>query len=323
MSGETVLVSTTGLDGGLRGEIAEACAHARVLPVFCSPGGGDGTPRPANPALLIAPLPAGQRAVPEDVAALASLEYQAAPLLLLCAEPLVRHSVTLQGGRVTLLGSPLTREKIGARIRTAIATAEGAASLRSGRVLQVREMQGREWWAGGVSRDAAVVPLLSKLGRQGVAGFVSVDGERPIPESAAQNAAWMLTSGLPVDRAAASLVGALGPDAVAVWFSPAAGQWALHVPSAEVDVWLHSPLRLPGAWRFGPREGERGAHLLAASGGDLVVAATGAARSAVANGARVQLAQAAEAGGPALVDHLESILSNAGGAGAALVVELR
>lgn len=323
MSGETVLVSTSGLDLALRGEVAEACAHARVSAVFCNPAGGDGGSRPTNPALLIAPLPAGQRLVPEDVAALASLEYQAAPLLLLCAEPLVRHSVTLQGGRVTLLGSPLTREKIGARIRTAIAAAAGAASLRSGRLLQLRELSGREWWAGGVARTAAVVPLLSKLGRQGVAGFVSTDGETPIPAPAAQDAAFLLTSGVPVERAAVSLGSTLAGDAVAAWFSPAAGRWALHVPGLDGEVWLLSPLRLPGAWRFERREGGRTEHVLAAASGDIMLVATGAAREAVANGARAQFAHAAEAGGPALLDHLESILSGATGAGAALVIELR
>ena len=117
MSGASVLVSTARLEETLRRQVAEACDHARVRAVFWSASGAEKATGPLNPSLLVAALPSGQRVIPEDIAALATQEFQAVPLLLLCGEPLIRHSVSLQGGRVTLLGPPLTREKISARIR--------------------------------------------------------------------------------------------------------------------------------------------------------------------------------------------------------------
>src|SRR4051812_18978 len=107
-----------GMEDPLRRIVVEACEHARVRPVFwdaAAPTNGS-----VEPSLVVAALPAGERTIPEGVAHLVTQTFRALPLLLLCDEPLIRNSVSLQGGRVTLLGQPLSREKISGRVRTAL-----------------------------------------------------------------------------------------------------------------------------------------------------------------------------------------------------------
>jgi hypothetical protein len=326
LSGESVLVSTSRLEESLRRQISEACEHARVRAVFWSPTGAERSPGPMTPALLVAALPSGQRVIPEDIAALAVQEFQAVPLLLLCGEPLVRHSVSLQGGRVTLLGPPLTREKISARIRTAVAGTDNGHAAVDDRLVQVRELRGREWWAGALARESDLLPTLCKLGRHGVAGVVPLNVHSPVSATSRQDAALALASGLPVERAAAGLEAAIGQGAAAVWFSPATGQWAFYAPRPEVELWLHSPLRLPSFWRFGQEGGDGGPwRMLPAASGDVVLVAAGEPGALIGSEAFKggDLAPAVEAGGPALLDHLEAVLSAGTAAGSALIVELR
>jgi hypothetical protein len=340
VSDESVLVATSRLDEAMRRQVAEACDHARVRPVFWGAAGPEGGESVASPALLIAALPSGYRTIPDEVVVLASQTFQALPVLLLCGEALVRHSVSLQGGRVTLLGQPLTREKISARIRTAVAgpAAGGNDSgdpIEEDGIVRVRELRGREWWAGAVARDpdrgrrspdfGDVMPTLGKLGRHGIAGLVPLDLAAPFAAPALQQALASLASGLPADRALASLESTLSAQAAAVWFSPAAGQWCLYAARPQAEVWIYSPLRLPNSWRIGSNGDSSTWRVLPAESGDvLLVAVGGSSELLPADDLRGgELARAAEGGGPALLDHLEARLAARSDAGSALVVELR
>jgi hypothetical protein len=247
--------------------------------------------------------------------------------------------VTLQGGRVTLLGQPLTREKISARIRTAVAgnAAAGAENGRRGegdRGVRVREVRGREWWAGVIARDPQrdqrasdagdLLPSVCKLGRHGVAGLLPLDTRNPVPPPALQQAALSLASGLPQERAAASLEAALGAEAAAIWFSPATYQWSFYLPKPGTELWVYSPMRLPSAWRLGPGEAAGCWRSMAAASGDVVVAAAGEPGPYSAEDFRGgEVWRVAEGGGPALLDHLEARLAASDAAGSALIVELR
>jgi len=341
VSDESVLVATARLEDDMRRQVAEACDHARVRPVFWGPSGPENGATPDSPALLIAPLPFGQRTIPEDVAVLASQTFQALPVLLLCGEPLVRHSVSLQGGRVTLLGQPLTREKISARIRTAVAGAlaaghESGETVEEGedRAVRVREVRGREWWAGAAacdpergrrSPDAAVMPTLGKLGRHGIAAIVPLDLAAPPSTAALQQAIQQLGTGVAADRALAGLEASLQARGAAAWFSPAAGQWSLYTPRPQVEMWLYSPLRLPNLWRVSATEDASAWRVLPAESGDVVLVAVGDGSELLSADdlKRGELAKAAEGGGPALLDHLEARLRARDGKGSVLIVELR
>jgi hypothetical protein len=338
MSDERVLVATARLDEPTRRLVTDACEHARVRPVFLGAAGPEWTNGPLNPTLLIASLPAGARSVPEDIAILATESYQALPILLLCGEALVRNSVSLQGGRLTLLGQPLTREKISARIRTAVASSASAGG-DSGRTafneagVRAREMRGREWWAGVIARDTSrdqrgpdgsdLLPAVCKLGRHGVAGLVPLDLRNPIPATGMQEAALALAAGLPGERAAATLEATVGTAAAAAWFSPASGQWSFYSPRPDTELWVYSPLRLPTAWRATAADAVW--RTMPAASGDVVVVTVGepAPYSASEFGSG-EVWRVAEGGGPALLDHLEARLASwNGGTGVALIVELR
>jgi hypothetical protein len=339
LSEESVLVATARLDDAMRRQVAEACEHARVRPCFWGPAGPEGSGAPQNPSLLIAALPPGQRAIPEEVSVLATQTFQSLPLLLLCGEPLVRHSVTLQGGRVTLLGQPLTREKISARIRTAV-TGPGASGAESAmgagdqNGVRVHEMRGREWWAGAVACDPLragrgpalgdALPSLTKLGRHGIAGLVPLDLAAPLPSAVLRQAGQDLAAGLPAERALATLETQVGASTAAAWFSPASGQWSLFAPRPELEMWLVSPLRLPNLCRVSPSGPTSAWRFLPAASGDVLLLALGSLRSLVRDAsARAELGRAAEGGGPGLLDHLEAVLSARPEAASALVVELR
>jgi len=338
VSEENVLVATARLDETMRRQVAEACEHARVRACFWGPSGPEGASAPTNPSLLIAALPAGQRAIPDDVSALASRTFQSLPLLLLCREPLVRHSVSLQGGRVTLLGQPLTREKISARIRTAVA---GPAAPTPGTAyghgtdgpVRVREMRGREWWAGGVACQGSgadpgagvdTLPTLAKLGRHGIAGLLPLDLASPLSAASLQQAGQGLAAGLPAEQALAALESHTSTAAAAAWYSPASGQWGLLAPRPEVEIWLLSPLRLPNVWRVSPSGPGVTRRFLPAAGGDVLLLARGALESLAREPReRAEMARAAEGGGPGLLDHLEAVMNARPEPGSALVVELR
>jgi hypothetical protein len=339
MSEESVLVATARLDDAMRRQVGEACEHARVRPFFWGEAGPEAGGMPQNPALLIAALLPGQRSIPEDVAVLATQTFQALPLLLLCPEPLVRHSVSLLGGRVVLLGQPLTREKISARIRTAV-VGQGAAGgeieevRTDDRAVKVRELRGREWWAGVVAHDpnrerrraegGDLLPTLDKLGRHGFAAFVPLNVENPVPAPVLEQAATSLSAGLPTERALAALEPLLGVEAAAVWFAPGSAQWSVYIPREEPRLWLYSPLRLPNLWRVAHGNGSPWRALPAASG-DVVLLAAGGAASLLAaeDPKRAELVRAAEDGGPSLLDHLEALMNAHPAPGSALVVELR
>lgn len=341
MSDEVVLVATARLDADLRRIVTEACEQARVRPVFWNANGPESPLASAGglaPLLLLAALPQGCRAIPDDIAAIVTQAFPALPLLLLCSEALIRHSISLHGGQVTLLGQPHTREKISARIRTGVAgRAAGADSDRSGAengegIVRVREMRGREWWAGVVARDAEphqraadagdLLPSVCTLGRHGVAGLIPLNPNNPVPPSALAQAALGLASAAPSERAVAELEAAVGTEAAAAWFSPAALQWSFYVPKPEIEFWLYSPMRLPSAFKIVGGAGYTWRTLPAASG-DVVVVLASEPIGATGDAPGADFWRVAEGGGPAVLDHLKARLASRPGTGAALIVELR
>jgi len=334
MSEETVLVMTARMETGLVELVMQACQHARMRAVRW-----DGTmPQGVeSPALVVAALPVGERTIPSDVAVLVTKTFRALPLLMLCGEPLVRNCITLQNGRVTLLGQPLTREKISGRIRTALVGggAESAfqALVGDGRTsssVRVQEFRARDWWVAAVARQgsgASPFPSVRKLGPHGFAGLIPVDLAAPPEAEMLDKAAEALVAALPTEQALAAVTDKVGARAAGVWFSPAAQRWTLYCPQPELHYWLISPARLPARWRM---RGGTGAaspwRQLPAASGDLMLicALDEAGRSVLdldVNGG--ELWKVADGGGPAVLDHLESRFGQTDATSAALIVELR
>jgi hypothetical protein len=285
----------------------------------------------------VAALPAGERTIPADVALLVTKTFRALPLLLLCDEPLVRNSVSLQGGRVTLLGRPLSREKISGRVRTALVghAESGFHPLvgdgRTSSTVRVREFRGRDWWVAAIARGTPAggsedfFPSVRKLGPHGFAGVLPLDFDKPLPASTLEQGADALVAAVPSEQALADVAGKVGERAAGVWFAPASPRWSLYCPRPDVYYWLFSPTRLPSRWRMAGRNGSPWRHLPAFSGDLILIAALSPASRSIleldASGG--ELGKAADGGGPALLDHLESRFGQADASCASLIVELR
>jgi len=337
---DTLLVVPTHVDDGLRMLITDACDHARVRPVVWE---GLEALAGHDPSLLLAILPHGQRQIPQEVAQLLARSFRDLPLVLLCQETLVSSSISLHNGRVTLLGQPLTVEKVGGRIRTALA---GRPALRNtdswsrdgstGSEVRVRELRGREWWVGAMARngarrdgeDAEKFPSICKLGRHGFVGLLPL-GAEGVSSATLHQASEALVSALPSDRGLAAVSETVGAQVAGVWYSPANQRWSFYCPDPALDFWLISPFRLPELWRVGGAGKGDGApgwrHLNAASGDLLLIcSAGGEGREALAQDVKEgALVRAAEGGGPALLDHLESRVALDPAPFAALIADLR
>jgi len=335
VSQETVLVTTARMSEDLRRLVIEACEHARVKATLW-----DGAAAPSgveNPALLIAALATGERTIPPDVATLVTHTFRALPLLLLCDEPLVRSSISLQGGRVTLLGQPLTRDKISGRIRTAlVGQAESGfyplvGDGRGNSSLRVREFRGRDWWVAAIARGTLdngagdFFPAVRKLGPHGFAGILPLDLEAPLPSSALDQGADALVTALPSEQALSGVSQQIGQRAAGVWFAPSSPRWSLYCPQPDLYYWLFSPARLPSRWRLASRNGTPWRHLIASSGDLILMCALSPSLRSVleldASGG--ELWKVADGGGPAVLDHMEARLGQADARCAALIVELR
>lgn len=328
MSQESVLVLTPRMEDGLRQLVTEACQHARVDVGFwdvSAPREGTG-----EPSLVLAALPAGERTIPSEVADAVDAGFPAAPLLLLCDEPLVRPTVSLQQGRVTLLGQPLTREKISGRIRTALVRGDDLS--RGGETgIRVREYRGREWWAAVVARGGnGGAPYASALRKHGAAGagvLLAREDEAVVPLSVLEDAVDVMLSALPADQGQASVRDKVGERAAGVWFMPSGPRWVFYAPQPDLFFWMVSPGRLPERWPVAARlpPGQPWRRLNAASG-DLVLLvalAPGGRADAERQLTDAALWPAAAAGGPALLDHLEESFVRLDLSGSALVMELR
>jgi hypothetical protein len=335
MSQETILVMTARMDDGLRQLVTEACEHARVRPVFwdgATPQGGV-----ENPSLLIAALVPGERTIPQDVAFLVTRTFRSLPLLLLSPEPLVRNSVSLQGGRVTLLGHPLSREKISGRIRTALVghAESGFYPLvgdgRSSPTVRVREFRGREWWVAAIARGPAngagddLFPSVRKLGPHGFAGLLPLDFAQPLAHATLDQAAEALVAALPSDQALTAVADKVGNQAAGVWFAPSNSRWSFYCPQPDLTYWLLSPTRLPPRSRMNGASGAAWRHLPASSGDLILICALSpSVRSVIdLDATSGELWKVADGGGPAVLDHLESRFNHTDAPCAALIVELR
>lgn len=352
MPGDVVLF-TEHMEPSLRQLVLEACAHAQLTPHEC--GEEAGTVNGSfKPAFAIGAVPTGARSIPATIARRLAEQFPAVPLVMLCNEPLVRPSVSLQRGRVTLIGSPLTRDKITAQLRTPVAIPPDEAS-RNGRdsdttrALRVREHRGVGWWSACLWRRLPAAPrqeirpLIGKLSGLGYVGLFPTAPGAILGEGLLETFAQAPGDPDP-ERSLASLVHRLGGQVAAVWLHPQRRLWLIAAPSHGPEFWLLSPLRLPQRWGLGrsacdPRTGVRS---LPASNGDIIAALcfhtaqreTAAEREpAQARAAAAPPATAAHGvvdpealpiqGGSALLDHLEERMQHDAQLAAALLVELR
>lgn len=317
---DAVLVAVHRLPEPLVADVAYACEQGRAL--YLSWSGDNHLPSMSHSAsLLVAGLAKGEREIPEDVFRLMTRGVPGLPLLLLCDDALTKASVSLQSGRVTLLGPPHTRTKVYGRIRMLLAERgrrTETTELRPGSPVATRECQRALWWVAGVDCHGAA----------GGAGGADDAAARRLPVTLHQSTSEGLTGVLPIacgafkpdanqlaevmrrpetdakkERALSDLVGS---GVGVVHLSPSAREWVFYWPDVKWPLHVHSPLRLPSSFDLAAAIEESDSRLfrLSAAPGDLVAGLSAPLPSVQSQ----ELRAAAADGGPVLLDLFERVL---------------
>jgi hypothetical protein len=338
----TVVVSTAGLDDDLAACIQEACQHAGAWPL---PWPGTADPAlavepGAAPGVVLAALGPGERQIPDHLVRLVTEERPGAPLLLLCRESLVRPSVTLQHGRVTLIEPPFSVRRIASRLRVILASGAGQRLLTEeaavpGGELVIREHQRPGHWMGVVSLAAPGSPPWTP-GLDQSRGLTAVVRNGAPPDEQAMGAlVELLTGGGAREALDAALPELVAPDDGLIHLPPRGDEWLLFWPRTERPLWLCSTMRLPPCWDLAANAQDAPGRCfrIAAAGGDVVVALTagladwalGAAGPGVPALLPTELTDTVADGGPALLEAIAARMRGqpAARATAALVIEAR
>jgi hypothetical protein len=333
----TVVVSTVGLDDELAASIQQACEQAGALPVRWADSleGGELAAEPGQtPGAVLAALAPGERQIPDPLVQFLTHARPGASLLLLCRESLVRPSVTLQHGRVTLVEPPFSVRRIASRLRVLLAAGDRenedqdeAERPAAGDALMVREHRRPGHWMGLLAREGAGwAPAVAQS-----RGLTVV-----VPTASAETLARLgdlLAASAEPESLAATLPPLVGTDAGVIHLSARADEWVLFWPRPERPLWLCSTLRLPPCWDLAAtaQDSPGCCFRVPAAGGDVVVAlaaglsdwALGAASPGVPALVASELADTVADGGPALLEAIAQRLRGRPGPAGALVIEAR
>jgi hypothetical protein len=330
--GRVALVVGETMDGGTLQAIGDACtrAHARVW-VW-----GTEAQSEAWPSVVVAALPAGSRQIPDKIIDIADRRFPGTQLLLLCDEPLVRPSLTLQQGRITLVEPPATVERVTSRLRLLLARdprepAEPPPS--TGPVipglLHCHEYRRPSWWAGelvchGPSGEPPVRPWLRF--EQGLTAIL-VPRDQGTSEAQIERATELVRQEHGSSDIEAALEQTLGSNTGLIHLVDSVQSWLIYWPCHHRPLWLFSPLRLP---RWSDLSQASGAALwrLPAVAGDVIAAmssrsyfgSTGSLRSFLPP---TEVSSAMLDGGPALLELFEAQLSAAPKPFSCLLAEVR
>ena len=221
---------------------------------------GAPVPDPA-PAVLLGVLPRGQRRLPPEIAELADRHLTGVPVLLLSDDPLVRPTLLLAGGRLTLLDTPATAEAIAGGIHAAIERAHRPDLCHQ----TPSTWRGRRWSAVLLGGDPAAI-VATEGGLVGVVG----NGDAPLATRDLVGMAPACREPFAASRLMPSLLARAGVNAVAVLLPGEAGPWSLARRGSAL-VQLASHRRLPSLWSLPPSQEVR---LMPALRGDLVILGT-------------------------------------------------
>lgn len=337
----TVVVASTRMPETLLGDIVAACEKANVRRFLWTGDAAGGAPATQlvswlaatgapPPALLIAYLAAGERRVPEDIVELMTRSMPTISLLLLCEEPLVRPSVTIQSGRVTLLSSPLNTGRIASRVRALTANAVSATGslVGTGRndavvgPVRTRERQHANGWVGSVAcSDTESMPLVVQGMNEGLTAVVRIDTSAPsMGENEATRIADVMRREEPDDEKERTLRDMLGGSYGALHLAPDGDDWVFYWPAGpETPLKILSPMRLPNSYNLARALSRSGSLMMrvGASSGDVVVALS------QSSGADDDLQGTLGEGGPAVLDILTGKLRESAKSLAGVIAEVR
>jgi hypothetical protein len=248
--------------------------------------GSRDVPAARAPAVFVAGLPPGSRVVPEPVVRAMALMPPRVPLLLLCGERLVRPTVTTQGGRVTLLGPPLSGARVASRIRMLLAKTEEAPEdlfsvardcVGDPAAAATSEHRRPHYWVGTFGPRDHEGPRLPSLTQRASSGVVVVLAPTGAREDEVDQVTRVLRRKERDDQKAVALANVLGEERALLHLGPGGEEWIVYLPRPDWSLAIFSPRRVPHLWDLSAslrRSGRRVARLEAA-GGDVVVAMTG------------------------------------------------
>lgn len=327
-AGEAVLVAVHRIPEPLVADVVRACAQAQAL--YVSWSGDDHLPAMSQAAsLLIAGLTPGEREIPEDIVRLMTRAIPGLPVLLLCDEPLTRPSVSLQNGRVTLLGPPFSRTRIYSRLRVLLADrGVPAESVVAGaaRPVVTCERQRTQWWVAALDAwgpRAGLAPrtpvLLHQSTAKGLTAVLPASGGAPLPSI--ERVVEAVRRSEPDAEKEAALSELLGAGVGLIHLSPAAREWLFYWPAAAWPLLIHSSTRLPPRFDLGATIERLESRILrlSAASGDLVVGTTRVAPAAMAD----SMWEAMADGGPVLLDLFTHTLRDQPASFSGVLVEVR
>lgn len=306
-----VLIVTDRLRGPVIEDVADACRAADLRPVCWPPV--DQRAGVGRPALLVGGLRPGERRIPPAMLSVAATAPDAPPLLLLCDEPLVRSTVTLHEGRVTLVEQPASRARLYSTVRILL-TSPGEPEAWANRADAKSTLRARRrphmWIAdvGGETRS----PFVLEDPTRGVVTIIPFDA---VSAEEAEKAGAALRELHADDQIAAALAESIGTRAGILHLDAQGTEWSVWWPRNDAPLWVSSPRRLPN---FFPLHTQAHGEVirLAASHGDVAAAIGGPIEGELAT----TLAAAMKSGGPTLLD---ALLQQALGDVAACVIEVR
>ncbi len=253
---------------------AQACEQARVE---LSPWrrAVSRTPGREWPTLAIAGLASGVRRLAPDLNALLTEEYPRLPLLLLCEEGLVRPTVVSHGGRLVLLGSPLSRSRVSSRIKMLAANADHGGPPRwselSSADCQIRDRLESRYWVGVLQRGPGSNSPAFDTGKRSALIALLPLGQEPASGELLASVARELGGTASPPRKEAALAELLGNRYAAIYLPVSATEWSIYLPCSPLCLRLCSPQRLPRIWDQGGSVTRPTLFTTTAASGDLLI----------------------------------------------------
>lgn len=323
-----VLIALQHLSGPLLKQVETACRE------LCAPtllwDGNESPPLPRPPVLAIAALEVGSRRVPEDLVRLVTRSFPGLPLLLLCNESLTRSSISLQDGRLTLLGPRISLGRLKSQLHLMLMERQAAPPPEPGR----EEILSPAVWAASVTLGATEaepgwIPRLVEEPGQGCSVLIGLSGATSFSPAKLSEISALLLREEPLEVKESALKTVVGAHSGILHLSPEGDELLCYWPDPTQWLGLYSAQRLPAATLLSQSILKTGAPLfrLAAHAGDLLFGIGGPAWSR-AGGRTVPLGSgplrdALGEGGPSFLDYLSHRLAAAAKPVFGLVLEVR
>lgn len=334
-----VLVDERRLGDAWLTHVAEACREARIeaLPWNEDWKNDRDVPAAGRPVLLISALGHGERRIPDDLVELMTQRFPGLPLLLVVADELVRPVVSLQDGRVTLLGPPFSVQRLSARIRLLIVEQQDDSRIGKTevygrmRVATLEHSTPKAYYAYAACgsetlRPEDVVPNVETFPGGGFRALLAVDG-LPMLSHATEKLSAIIAADEDDDERERHLAAILGASTGLATLTPS-NEWVYYWPNPSFELSLISALRFPRHFRFSDSLARTGGSLirLVSAPGDVIVGIWGQPDADAESKKKerdAQLTDAALAGGPIVLDTLVEWLRRSDDVAIGFVAEVR